>query len=104
MTTGARFNFADIKIADALGFAPDLTGHHTFMRVNPVVGATYKVMPGMTAYAGYSEANRAPTPLELGCANPDRPCLIESALVSDPPLNQVVSPVPSRRACAVSFR
>ena len=45
----------------------------------------------MTAYAGYSEANRAPTPLELGCADPANPCIIASFLVSDPPLKQVVS-------------
>src|SRR4030081_2402763 len=48
-------------------------------------------MPGLTLYGGYSESNRAPTPLELGCSNPNKPCLIESALVSDPPLNQVFS-------------
>ena len=45
----------------------------------------------LTAYAGYSEANRAPTPLELGCADPARPCIIAAFLVSDPPLKQVVS-------------
>ena len=45
----------------------------------------------MTAYAGYSEANRAPTPLELGCADPAHPCIIAAFLVSDPPLKQVVS-------------
>ncbi|MFL6951675.1 MAG: TonB-dependent receptor [Xanthobacteraceae bacterium] len=91
VTAGGRMNAANIHLQDELGFAPDLTGRHSFMRFNPVVGATYKVVPGLTAYAGYSEANRAPTPLELGCANPYRPCLIESALVSDPPLKQVVA-------------
>jgi len=45
----------------------------------------------LTAYAGYSEANRAPTPLELGCADPARPCIIGAFLISDPPLKQVVS-------------
>ena len=45
----------------------------------------------MTAYAGYSEANRAPTPLELGCADPAHPCIVAAFLVSDPPLKQVVS-------------
>jgi outer membrane receptor protein involved in Fe transport len=45
----------------------------------------------LTAYTGYSEANRAPTPLELGCADPANPCIIASFLVSDPPLKQVVS-------------
>jgi iron complex outermembrane receptor protein len=90
VTVGGRLNVANLHLADELGFAPELNGGHTFQRFNPVVGATYKIMPTMSAYAGYSESNRAPTPLELGCANPNRPCLIESALVSDPPLKQVV--------------
>src|SRR5262249_12659665 len=31
-------------------------------------------------HAGYSEANRIPTPLELGCSNPQKPCLLEGFL------------------------
>jgi Asp-tRNA(Asn)/Glu-tRNA(Gln) amidotransferase A subunit family amidase len=34
----------------------------------------------------YSEANRAPTPLELGFADPARSCLIDNFLIWDPPL------------------
>ena len=90
-TLGARLNVAAITMADQLGTSPDLNVSHTYQRVNPVAGLTYKVMPGMTAYAGYAEANRTPTPLELGCSNPDRPCLLEGFLVSDPPLQQVVA-------------
>jgi outer membrane receptor protein involved in Fe transport len=56
-----------------------------------VVGATYKLAPKLTLYGGYSEANRAPTPAELACANPNLPCLMENFLASDPPLKQVVS-------------
>src|ERR1700730_5196632 len=48
-------------------------------------------MPTVTVYGGYSEANRAPTPLELDCADKNRPCLLENSLVSDPPLKQVVA-------------
>ena len=55
------------------------------------MGATYKFTPEFTGYAGYSEANRAPTPLELGCADPLHPCTIDNFLVSDPPLKQVVA-------------
>ena len=40
---------------------------------------------------GYSEANRAPTPLELACADPARPCIVAAFLIADPPLKQVVS-------------
>jgi outer membrane receptor protein involved in Fe transport len=89
MTGGGRFNLANIDLQDQLGTA--LNGSSTYTRFNPIIGGTYKVTPELTAYAGYSEANRAPTPLELGCADPARPCLIAAFLVSDPQLKQVVS-------------
>ncbi|HEY2138221.1 MAG TPA: TonB-dependent receptor [Xanthobacteraceae bacterium] len=89
VTAGARFNVAHIRLDDQLGSA--LNGDDTYSRLNPVAGATYKILPSLTAYAGYSEANRAPTPLELGCADPTRPCLIDGFLISDPPLKQVVA-------------
>src|ERR1700716_3756638 len=89
ITGGARFNLARIALEDQIGSA--LNGNETFSRFNPVIGGTYKITPGMTAYAGYSEANRAPTPLELGCADPAHPCIIAAFLVSDPPLKQIVS-------------
>jgi iron complex outermembrane receptor protein len=92
LTAGGRYNIAQIAMSDLLGTSPDLNAQYTFERFNPVVGFTYKIVPElMTFYAGYSEANRAPTPLELGCSNPLRPCLLEGFLVSDPPLNQVVA-------------
>ena len=34
--------------------------------------------------------NRAPTPLELGCADPNNPCIIDNFLSSDPALKQVI--------------
>ena len=89
ITAGGRFNHANIELQDLLGSS--LNGSDTFNHFNPIIGGTYKIIPGLTAYAGYSEANRAPTPLELGCADPARPCIVAAFLVSDPPLKQVVS-------------
>jgi outer membrane receptor protein involved in Fe transport len=89
ITAGGRFNFARVELQDQIGSA--LNGEHTFSRLNPMIGGTYKITPGLTAYAGYSEANRAPTPLELACADPARPCIVAAFLVSDPPLKQVIS-------------
>ncbi|WP_171708745.1 TonB-dependent receptor [Bradyrhizobium archetypum] len=86
---GGRFNFASVNLQDLIG--TDLNGSHTFSRFNPMIGGTYKITPELTAYAGYSEANRAPTPLELACADPARPCIIGAFLIADPPLKQVVS-------------
>jgi len=89
ITGGGRFNVANINLEDQIGTS--LNGSDTYTRFNPIIGGTYKITPELTAYAGYSEANRAPTPLELGCANPAQPCVIAAFLVSDPPLKQVVS-------------
>jgi iron complex outermembrane receptor protein len=90
-TAGGRFNFAQINLQDETGTNPLLTSQNQFQRFNPVVGLTYKITPNVTGYAGYSEANRAPTPLELGCSDPAVPCQIDNFLIADPPLKQVVS-------------
>jgi iron complex outermembrane receptor protein len=91
VTAGGRFNVAQISLQDELDNDPLLNGNHAYSRFNPQLGATYKLTPNLTVYGGYAEANRAPTPLELGCSDPQRPCLIDNALVGDPELKQVVS-------------
>ena len=91
ITAGARFNLATIKLSDSTGVDPGLNSSSSYNRINPVVGLTYQFAPVLTIYGGYSEANRAPTPLENACSDPNRPCVLETALVSDPPLKQVVS-------------
>jgi iron complex outermembrane receptor protein len=89
LTAGARYNLAKIGLNDQIGTA--LTSFATYGRINPVTGLTFKILPNLSIYGGYSEANRAPTPLENGCADRNQPCLIDNFLVSDPPLKQVVS-------------
>jgi iron complex outermembrane receptor protein len=92
LTGGARFNYAVIGTTDLSGgLSPELNATNRYNRINPVIGATYKITPNLSVYAGYSEANRAPTPLETDCANPAKPCVLASTLLSDPPLQQVVS-------------
>ena len=88
-TLSGRLNLATINLRDLVGTA--LNGDHSFSRFNPGTGLTYKITPNVTAYAGYSESNRAPTAGELSCADPTSPCLLDAFLVSDPPLKQVVS-------------
>jgi iron complex outermembrane receptor protein len=88
-TLSGRLNTADIRLTDLRGTA--LNGEHSFTRLNPGTGLAYKVSPELTAYAGYSESNRAPTAGELSCADPTSPCLLDAFLVSDPALKQVTS-------------
>jgi iron complex outermembrane receptor protein len=90
VTVGGRYNHATIELSDQTGLFPGLNATNTYERFNPMAGANYKLLPGISLYGGYSESNRAPTPAELGCAEPEFPCLIESFLTDDPPLEQVV--------------
>ncbi len=89
MTVSARFNSAQIDLSDELGTS--LSGQHSYNRINPGAGFTYKILPNTSAYFGYSEANRAPTPAELSCASPDAPCSLTNFFVGDPDLKQVVA-------------
>jgi iron complex outermembrane receptor protein len=89
LTASARFNAAEINLSDQNG--GDLTGNHYYSHFNPAGGITYKVTPWMTAYAGYADANRAPTPAELSCAGPNDSCSLANFFVGDPDLKQVVA-------------
>jgi outer membrane receptor protein involved in Fe transport len=90
VTVGGRYNNANIKLEDNTGDFPGLNATNGYERFNPMAGANYKLMQGLSLYGGYSESNRAPTPAELGCAEPEAPCLVEGFLTDDPPLDQVV--------------
>jgi outer membrane receptor protein involved in Fe transport len=68
-----------------------VTGDHTFSRVNPAFGFTVTPTNSLTFYANYNEASRAPTVIELGCANPAAPCGLPNDFASDPDLKQVVA-------------
>ena len=89
VTAGLRFNSADIALFDRRGVS--LNSNAIYQRVNPVAGLAYSFLPEFTVYGNYSEANRAPTALENGCSDRLHPCMIDSFLVSDPPLKQVVA-------------
>ena len=89
VTVSGRFNAAEVDLADQGGGT--LTGQHTYNRFNPAVGAAYTVAPWLSAYAGYSEANRAPTPAELSCAGPNDSCSLANFFTGDPSLKQVVA-------------
>jgi iron complex outermembrane receptor protein len=91
VTLGFRANAANVATRDRSGTAPELTGTHGYAHINPLAGLSYRLSDAISLFGNYSEANRAPTPLELDCADPNRPCLLEGALVADPPLKQVVA-------------
>jgi len=94
INTAARYNFIQVDNHDtfnAPGGETSLTGKHHYERVNPSIGITFHPTKNYTTYASYNEASRAPTSIELGCANPDQPCNLPTQMADDPPLEQVVA-------------
>ena len=91
VTLGGRYNRARIVIGDRSGGDAALDGTHTFSRFNPALGVTYNPSTAVTAYAGYNEGMRAPTPIELTCADPSAPCKLPNQFLADPPLAKVVA-------------
>ncbi len=94
VTLSGRYNRTQVTNNDQLlpgGGAGSLDGSHRFSRFNPAGGVTFTPSNAFRAYAGYSEGSRAPSSIELGCADPANPCRLPNSLAGDPPLNQVVA-------------
>ena len=91
LTLSGRYNLARVAIRDQSGEAPQLDGDHRFSRFSPALGLNFNPTPQLTTYATYNEGMRAPTAIELTCADPEAPCKLPNSFLSDPPLKKVVS-------------
>lgn len=91
LTLSGRYNLAHISISDNTGLDPALNGDSTYVRFNPAAGLTFYPTPNLTTYATYTEGMRAPTPIELTCADPAAPCRLPNNFLADPPLKKVVA-------------
>ena len=96
VNAGARLNYTKVDNIDTLRgshsvSAQSLTAKDSYVRLNPTLGLTYTPQDKQAIYTSYSESSRAPTSIELGCSNPNFPCLLPAAMADDPPLKQVVA-------------
>lgn len=106
LTASARYNHTKIKNRDqqihyihdangtpssAINTDASLDGDHNFNRLNPSIGLSFNPTKTLNTYASYNEGNRAPTSMELGCANENAPCKLPNSMAGDPPLKQVVA-------------
>lgn len=99
LTASARYNNTHIVVGDRSTESNLVTpanpaaldGEHNYDRINPALGMTYSFNSTNNVYANYSESSRAPTPIELLCADASAPCSLPNAFLSDPPLKQVVT-------------
>ena len=91
LSLAGRYNHARISVADRSGRAPGLDGQYAFARFAPAIGINFKPSPALTAYATYNEGMRAPSPVELTCADAAAPCKLPNIFIADPPLKKVIS-------------
>jgi outer membrane receptor protein involved in Fe transport len=94
ITASGRYNRTPLHNRDLIhpGGGPDsLDTDQTFGRFNPAAGVTFSAPRGVNLYAGYSEGSRAPTSIELGCADSTQPCKLPNSFAGDPTLQQVVT-------------
>ena len=100
LTLSGRYNNIQVRLNDHLNANPD-TGkfvsgatdriQHSFNRFNPAIGLNYNPSKTLGFYGGYNEGLRAPTPIELSCADPLTPCRLPTDFLADPVLKPVVS-------------
>jgi iron complex outermembrane recepter protein len=91
VTASGRYNDMNVRIRDRSGLDPDLNGDHVFRRFNPALGVTFNPSAALTSYASFSQGMRAPTAMELTCADPAAPCKLPNSFLADPPLKKVVA-------------
>jgi outer membrane receptor protein involved in Fe transport len=94
LTLSGRYDRSEIQNRDRItpaGGAGSLDGEHRFGRFNPALGLNYATTPALSLYASVSQGSRAPSAIELGCADPANPCRLPNSLAGDPPLRQVVT-------------
>ena len=112
VTASARYDYASIVLSgssctdpnglcnSAATIAPapgantltDVSGRHSYQRLNPSLGLAYQLSARLTGFANYAEGFRTPSAIELACADPNSPCTgIPNAFGADPDLKAVVS-------------
>lgn len=101
LTLAGRFNHAvvDNKLntyldndGDPIPGGPRQTADRFYYNsFNPSVGVTHKTSDALTVFGNVAQSNRVPTPIELGCADPDNACRLPTGLQADPYLKQVIS-------------
>ncbi|GBG15946.1 TonB-dependent receptor [Novimethylophilus kurashikiensis] len=96
-TLSGRYNLAKIHLSgesfddNLTPKTSDLSGNHRYSRFNPAIGLNYNPSQSLGFYGSYNEGMRAPTPVELSCADESRPCALPNAFAADPHLDMIVS-------------
>jgi outer membrane receptor protein involved in Fe transport len=94
-TAAARYNHTVVdntitRYTDGVG-AELAKEEFTYRKLNPSFGLTHQLSNNLTVFGNWAQSNRAPTVIELGCADKAYPCMLPTGLQADPYLKQVVA-------------
>lgn len=94
-TAAARYNHTVVdntitRYTDGVG-AELAKEEFTYRKLNPSFGLTHQLSNNLTVFGNWAQSNRAPTVIELGCADKNYPCQLPTGLQADPYLKQVVA-------------
>lgn len=90
----ARFDRTTITNRDRItpgGGTGSLDGDHRYDKLNPAIAIIWSPSTTIGFDGAIAQTSRAPSAIELGCADPESPCRLPNALAGDPPLDQVVA-------------
>lgn len=100
LTAAGRFNHAVVSNrlttyldndGNTLDPARQTADRFTYNSFNPSFGITHKATGAITVFGNLAQSNRVPTPIELGCADPEYACRLPTGLQADPYLKQVIA-------------
>lgn len=94
LTLSGRFDRTTINNRDGItpaGGTGSLDANDRYQRFNPAVRIAFTPSAAFNAYASIGQASRAPSAIEIGCADPANPCRLPNSFAGDPPLKQVIT-------------
>lgn len=81
------YNHSNLDLEDQIG--TELNGSHRFSNFSGALGFYYLIRKNWMIHGTINTTTRNPTAVEVSCADPDAPCRLPNAFLSDPPLETV---------------
>jgi len=89
VSASLRYDHVVLPFRDRL--EPENDGDNTFRQLTGSMAFDHEIGRGVAAFTSVARGFRAPTIMELACADPEDPCPLPYELGADPPLEPVVA-------------
>ena len=87
LSAGLRYDYVSVPFHNLIDPALDTTSNYS--RLDPRVGIDVNAGKGVSLFASWGTSFRAPSLIEVACADPEEPCPLPYSLGDDPPIAPV---------------